>query len=148
MTQVSEVMTPAPLAVGPQTTLREAAEEMDRLDVGALPVCDGGRLVGLLTDRDVTVRATSAGLPPEEASVEMAMTTDPYSCREEDDVSEAERIMAERQIRRLPVVDAAENLVGMVSLGDFAAEGERGVKATLDAISRPVGPDREEEGEG
>jgi CBS domain-containing protein len=143
VTRLSEVMTPAPLAVGPRTSLREAAESMDRLDVGALPVVEDGRLVGLITDRDVTVRATSAGLPPDETWVEQAMTTDPLACREETEVAEAERLMAERQLRRLPVIDAAGALVGMVSLGDIAAESEPGVGHTLDAISRPVGPDRE-----
>jgi CBS domain-containing protein len=143
VTRVSEVMTPAPLAIGPRDSLREAAEEMDRLDVGALPVVADGRLVGMLTDRDVTVRATSAGLPPEETWVEQAMTIEPVFCYEEAEVAEAERMMAQRQLRRLPVLDEAGALVGMVSLGDFAAEGEPGVEPTLDAISRPVGPDRE-----
>lgn len=143
MTTLSEIMTPAPLVVGPDTPLTEAAQEMDRLDVGILPVCEEGRLVGTLTDRDITVRATSVGRDPDEGTVAEAMTTEPRCCSLGASVEEAETLMAEMQIRRLPVVDEHGILVGIVSLGDMAAEHQPGTGQTLDRISRPPGPDRD-----
>jgi len=122
--RVSEIMTRHVEAVSAGDTLEQAARKMQELDVGPLPVCEGGRVVGLLTDRDITVRATAAGCDPTSTLVDDAMSQDIFCCFEDQDVSEAARVMKERQIRRLPVLSRAHELVGIVSLGDLATEAE------------------------
>jgi CBS domain-containing protein len=140
--KIADLMTRDPQTIGPDETLRRAAELMDELDVGLLPVCEGGRLIGVVTDRDITVRATAAGRPPEEATVADVMTSDLRWCFETEDVADAERLMREAQIRRLPVLDEDRRLVGVLSLGDLAAKGAQHVRETLDDISQPPQPDR------
>jgi CBS domain-containing protein len=122
--RVKDVMTPHAECVGPDDTLQEAARKMRDLDVGPLPVCDHDRVVGIVTDRDITVRATAEGLDPKTATVRAAMTEGIDYCFEADDVAEAERLMAERQVRRLPVMNDQKRLVGIVSLGDLAIKDE------------------------
>ena len=141
--QVRDVMTRGVEVVRPDATLQEAAAKMDELDVGPLPVCDGGRLVGFVTDRDITVRATAAGRDPRATRVREVMTTDLLYCFEDQDGAEAAALMAERQVRRLPVLDRDEHLVGIVSLGDLAvgADAARAAEA-LEQISEPARPDR------
>jgi CBS domain-containing protein len=140
--QVSDVMTRNVAVVSPDDCLTEAAFRMDQLNVGALPVCDGVRLVGMVSDRDITVRCTAAGAPPNQTCVSEAMTEEVRWCFEDDPIEEVEEAMAQMQIRRMPVVDAHKQLVGMVSLGDLAAEHAPGSEDTLRAISDPTGPDR------
>lgn len=140
--KIADLMTRDPQTIAPDDTLRRAAELMDDLDVGVLPVCDAGRLVGMVTDRDITVRATAAGESPEAAKVGEIMTTDLRWCYEDEDVEGAERMMRQAQIRRLPVLDRDRRLVGVLSLGDLAAKGARDVRETLDIISQPPQPDR------
>lgn len=142
MTKVSEVMTSNVAAVTPDDSLRRAAQMMDGLNVGILPVCSGRRLVGVITDRDVTVRATSAGQGPDDTRVAAAMTTEIQYCYEDDEISDAEQVMSELQIRRLPVLDAEQNLVGVVTMGDLATRGIASVEATLRKVSEPSKPDR------
>lgn len=101
-----EFMTRDVVTVRPDATVREAARLMDDLNVGVLPVCDGRRLVGIVTDRDITVRATADGMRPDATPVHMVMTDDVCWCFEDDSIEEIEREMARHQIRRLPVVDA------------------------------------------
>src|SRR5947208_71221 len=108
----------------PDATLAEAAEQMKTLDVGLLPVCDGDYLVGMLTDRDITVRAAAAGSDPTTTLVVDTMTPDVIYCYADQEVEEAARVMQEKQIRRLLVLDRDKRLVGIVSLGDLAAEAE------------------------
>src|SRR5438067_768984 len=103
--QVREVMTRAVELVRPDSTLQEAARKMKDLDVGPLPVCDGERLVGMLTDRDITVRATAEGSDPKTARVRDAMTPEVLYCFDDEDVAEAARIMKDKQVRRLPVLN-------------------------------------------
>lgn len=140
--KIADLMTRDPQTIAPDDTLRRAAELMDDLDVGVLPVCDAGRLVGMVTDRDITVRATAAGESPEAAKVGEIMTTDLRWCYEDEDVEGAERMMRQAQIRRLPVLDRDRRLVGVLSLGDLAAKGARDVGETLDIISQPPQPGR------
>jgi CBS domain-containing protein len=140
--RVADVMTRDVAVVSPQASVREAARRMDRLNVGALPVCDGARLVGIVTDRDITVRCTAAGAPPDRTRVCEVMTDDVRWCFEDDPVEEAEQEMAQVQIRRLPVVDGRKRLVGMLSLGDLATERAPGTGDTLRSISEPSEPDR------
>ena len=140
--RVSEVMTRDVAVVAPYDSVREAARRMDQLNVGALPVCNGRRLVGIVTDRDITVRCTAVGARPDTTRVEDAMTDDVRWCYEDDDVEEAEEAMRNMQIRRLPVVDGRKRLVGMLALGDLATDHAPGTEETLRTISEPSEPDR------
>ena len=128
--------------VHPRDSLRRAAQVMDELNVGSLPVCDDNGLVGMITDRDITVRATAAGLAPDAASVADAMTTHARWCSTEQTVQEAMEQMADVQIRRLPVLNAQRQVVGIVSLGDLATRHSGHVAAALRRISDPSMPDR------
>lgn len=153
MQLVYEVMTREVQAVTSRDTVRRAAQMMDDLNVGALPVCDGERLIGMVTDRDITVRATSAGLNPDDALVEQVMSTDVRSCFEDQSLEEVARQMADTQIRRVPVVshDDARRLVGIVSLGDIATKAAGGarrhvVEQVVEKVSFPSEPDRSSQG--
>ena len=119
--RVAEVMTPDPIVIGPEETIERAAELMGRVDVGALPVCDGGRLVGLVTGRDLADRAASARCAPGRTPVSSVMTADVRWATTEDDPRAAELLMSDLQVRRLPVMDCDRHLVGIVSLNDLAA---------------------------
>src|SRR6185436_2326340 len=103
-------------------TLEHAARRMEELNIGPLPVCEGNRVVGILTDRDITVRATAAGCDPKTTMVSDVMSHDIIRCYEDDDVKAAGRLMKERQVRRLLVMNRANDLVGIVSLGDLATD--------------------------
>jgi CBS domain-containing protein len=140
--RVGDVMTRDVMVISPRASVREAARKMDQLNVGALPVCDGRRLVGMITDRDITVRCTAAGGPPENTRVHEIMSEDLRWCFEHDPVEHVERDMAELQIRRMPVVDRGKKLVGIVSLGDLAVENVPGTGEVLRRISEPSEPDR------
>jgi CBS domain-containing protein len=140
--KVADLMTRDPQIIDPETTLKHAAELMDGLDVGLLLVCEGGRLIGVVTDRDITVRGTAAGQRPDETKVADVMTSDLRWCFEDEDVADAERLMRDSQIRRLPVLDQNRKIVGVLSLGDLAAKGARDVRETLDVISQPPQPHR------
>jgi CBS domain-containing protein len=138
--KVKEIMTRDVDVVSPETTLRDAAERMSHLDVGVLPVCDNDRLVGVITDRDITVRATADGLDPFATQVGEVMSKDELiTCFEEEDVEVATRKMRDKQVRRLPVLNDERRLVGILALGDVAVDhGDRGESAeTLKEISRP-----------
>jgi CBS domain-containing protein len=139
---VSEVMTREVKTVRPDDSLMQAAARIEELDVGMLPVCDGERLVGMLTDRDITTRATAAGMNPRSARVQEVMTADVVYCFEDQDVSEATQLMQEKQIRRLAVLDRSKRLVGVVALGDLATKhDDQAQKAeTLETISQPQRP--------
>ena len=137
-----EVMTPDPTAVNPSDTLQRAAQLMDQLNVGVLPVVEEGRLRGVLTDRDIVVRSTSVGQDPGQARVAEVMTDEVRSLPETAEVLEALRLMQSAQIRRLPITGEGGELVGIVSLGDLAAAGTPEAGDALEAISTPSEPDR------
>ena len=118
--QLKDIMTPRVEVISPEATLQEAAQKMSQLDVGPLPVCDGEQLVGMLTDRDITVRAVAEGCDPTTTTVREAMTPDLVYCFEDQAVQEAARLMEQYQIRRLPILNRHKRLVGIVSLGDLA----------------------------
>lgn len=142
--RAGDVMTRDVAAVRPDTTVRQAARMMRELNVGVLPVCDGQHLVGVLTDRDIVVRATADGMQPDTTLVLAVMTSDVCWCYEDDLVEKIGREMAGRQIRRVPVVDRDKRLVGIVSLGDLAEDRAPGTEGTLRSISHPAAPDRKE----
>ncbi|OJH36570.1 CBS domain-containing protein [Cystobacter ferrugineus] len=135
---IREVMTRDVEVIGPQDTLRDAAEKMRSLNVGALPVCQGDRVVGMLTDRDIVVRAIALGMDSASTSVEDAMTGNVQYCFEEDDALGVLTRMRDMQVRRFIVVNEDERLVGIVSLGDLSqVMSEQRVGETLEGISEP-----------
>ena len=142
--QVREIMTPGVEVIHPDATLKEAAEKMSRLDIGPLPVCDGERLVGMLTDRDITVRVTAQGCDPNTTKVHEAMTSEVVYCFEDQNVQTAAQMMEMRQVRRVPVLNRDKRLVGIVSLGDLSVETQDQNLAgkTLEGISEPGKPNR------
>jgi CBS domain-containing protein len=142
MTTVADLMTRDPATVGPDDSVLRAAQLMDELNVGSLPVCRGGELLGIVTDRDITVRATAAGLNPATTPVDLVMTDRVRCCSSTHSAAEVLRRMSSVQIRRLPVVDDDYRLVGIISLGDIAAMKCEGVEGTLRNISSPAQPDR------
>jgi CBS domain-containing protein len=141
--QLKDVMTREVAVILPDTTLTEAAAQMDALNVGSLPVCDGDRVLGVITDRDIAVRATAAGRDPLATRVGDVMTTDIVYGFDDQDVAAAARLMQEKQIRRLLVLNRAKRLVGIVSLGDLAVEAgdERLAGEALKQISEPAEPE-------
>ena len=140
--QIREIMTGGVAVIHPDSTLDEAAAEMKRLDIGLLPVCDGNQLVGIVTDRDITVRSVAQSEDPTSHQVRDIMTPDAVSCFEDQDVAEAARLMQEKQIRRVLVLNRDERLVGVVSLGDLAAVtgNEQLAGETLERVSDPTPP--------
>lgn len=136
--QLSDIITRNVETIGPQTTVREAAQRMRSMDVGSLPVCDGAHLLGMITDRDITIRAIADGRDPANTPVTDAMTPNVEYVFEDDDVNRAAQIMQDKQIRRLPVVNREKRLVGIVALGDLARMGnDRMSGDTLQDISDP-----------
>jgi len=121
--KVKEIMTPGVECIRPDDTLQQAARKMRDLDVGPLPVCgENERLVGMLTDRDITVRAVAEGKDPGTSRVRDAMSEGVCYCFEDDEVAAAARQMQEKQLRRLVVLNRDKRLTGIVSLGDLAVE--------------------------
>ena len=137
---LKEIMTHDVEVVSPGDTLEQAARKMEERNVGPMPVCEGNRVVGMLTDRDITVRAVAAGCDPKTTLVADAMTQDIISCYDDQDVEDAARVMKEKQVRRLLVLSRANDLVGIVSLGDLATEaGDRGQPGeVLKKVSEPA----------
>lgn len=143
MKTVGEVMTRGVRTLAPADTLQFAAQAMDELAVGSIPVCDGQRLVGMVTDRDITIRGTAHGLPADRTPLEQILSTDVQWCYDDQSVEAAARLMCEAQVRRLPVVDRSKELVGMLSLGDVAVKfGPEEAARALETISTPAEPDR------
>jgi CBS domain-containing protein len=127
-------------------TLQRAAEKMRDLDVGSLPVCEGGEVVGIITDRDITIRAVAIGSDPVRAMVNEAMTREVLCCSENDAVEEAARIMQENQVRRIMVLNEDNDLVGITSLGEIATITENRLLAgeTLESVSEESHEAKEE----
>jgi CBS domain-containing protein len=143
-TKVSEVMTRAVDVISPEATLDEAAERMRRLDVGPLPVAEGDRLLGMITDRDITVRATADSRDPTTTRVSEIMTPEVVFTYEDEDVKEAAKLMQDHQLRRLVVLNRDKKLVGIVSLGDLAVEtkDDKLKGQVLEDVSKPADPQR------
>jgi CBS domain-containing protein len=141
--QLHEIMTRDVETIRPESMLPEAARKMKELNVGSLPVCDNRRLVGIVTDRDITIRAVADGRNPQETQVQAAMTPELIYCYEDQDVREAAHIMETQQIRRLPIVDRQHQLVGIIALGDLAVDASRKMSGeVLEQISEPAKPKR------
>jgi CBS domain-containing protein len=132
---VSEVMTAQVVTATPRTTIAEVARTMAKIESGAVPVVDDGRVVGLITDRDIVIRVVAEGLGTD-IPVADVMTANVETCREDDNVVNATAKMGAKQIRRLVVLDDQGRLAGIVSLGDIAVDyGAKRVGETLEEIS-------------
>ena len=143
MQTISEIMSRDVRTIGPGAGLQEAAQLMRDMDVGALPVCDGRRLMGMVTDRDIAVRAVARGVAPQGATVAEVMSRDVSWCFADQSVGEVLQQMGDRQLRRIPVVERGSmELAGMVSLGDLAVRQGAPVDSTLEDISRANPPQR------
>ena len=140
---ICDIMSRDVRTVAPDATLQWAAQTMLSAGVGALPVCDGDRLLGVITDRDIAIRAVAVGLPGT-APVAQAMTVDALFAYEDEEVEAALLRMKAQQVRRLVVLDRARRLVGIVSLGDIAVEPDAArcdqVGTALAGISNPMAP--------
>lgn len=138
---IREIMTKGAHRVGPNTPIVEAAGLMRLHDIGVLPVTDQGRIVGILTDRDIVVQLVASGADLRSARVENAMSTGSISVYEDQDVDEGAALMQKYQVRRLPVLNRAEELVGIVSLGDVAVDVHAGLSGkVLKEVSEPAAP--------
>ena len=138
--KVGEIMTRGVEVASPDDTLRQAASRMAELDTGALPVGEGDRLVGMLTDRDIAARVVAQGKGPD-TRVREAMTPEVRYCFEDEDLDAVVRDMGENKVRRLPVMSRDKRLVGIVSFGDVALYADRGqTDAAAAAVSEPGGP--------
>ena len=145
MTTVADVMTRGVRTMSPTDTLARAAQAMDELNVGVIPVCDGEKLVGVVTDRDIVVRGVAQECDIKTTKLADVMSANVRCATEDQDVDEVLGEMADSQIRRMPVVDGQQRLVGIVSLGDIAdkdMEDELDVAQSLAEISSPAQPDR------
>ncbi len=144
MNQVCDVMTRDVRVVAPSDSMQRAAQCMDELNVGSVPVCDGQKLVGMVTDRDITVRGVAANKAAASTPVSDVMSTSVRWCTEDQPVGDVMDEMRDAQIRRMPVVDQDKKLVGIISLGDLADRGadDARVGEVLRDISTPSEPDR------
>jgi CBS domain-containing protein len=146
--RVREIMTQNPSCCTPEATVREAAQLMQASDCGCIPVVEeagSNRLAGIITDRDIAVRVVAAGKGPD-TRVREVMSSEPTGCAEDDDVREVERVMVERQVRRVPVVDRSGSCIGIVAQADLARHeaeiGEIEVSRVIERISEPAPPSR------
>jgi CBS domain-containing protein len=140
--QVQEIMTREVDVIGPNATVRDAACRMRDENIGALPVGENDRLIGMVTDRDIVVRAVTQDRPPGNMSVRDVMSEHIYYCFEDDDVDRAAQVMAEHQVRRLPVLNRDKRLVGIVALADLGRSGGDTAKEALEGVSEPSGQAR------
>ena len=145
MTTVADVMTRDVRSMSPSDTVSKAAQAMDELNVGVIPVCEGGKLVGMVTDRDIVVRGIARECDMKTAKLADVMSSNVRCATEGQEIDEILDQMADSQIRRMPVVDGNQRLVGIVSLGDIADKDpgdELDVAQSLAEISSPAKPDR------
>lgn len=136
MTTVADIMTRNVRTLAPTDTVRRAAQSMGELNVGSIPVCNGKKLVGMVTDRDITLRGVAEGLDAEKTLLSDIMSKDVKWCFEDQSLEEVMETMAASQIRRLPVVSRDKELVGILSLGDLATKTDNEeVASVLEDIS-------------
>jgi CBS domain-containing protein len=135
---VREVMTREVQIATPEQSIRDAAQLMARIDAGTIPVGKDNRLVGILTDRDIAVRAVARGLGPD-TPVRDIMSAEVKYCFDDQSIEEVARNMADIQVRRLPVVNRDKRLVGILSLGDLAVRSDASTDDALRGVSRPGG---------
>jgi CBS domain-containing protein len=137
--KMKDILTKDPQVISPEAMICEAGKMMKESDIGMLPVCDGERLVGAITDRDLAVRAVAEGHDPSKTRVRDVMTAGICWCFEDQTLEEVAARMEEKKIRRMPVVDRNKRLVGIASLGDFAlrSKNEHLTEEILESVSQP-----------
>ena len=141
--KISDVMTRDVQTVSPDQPVQEAASFMLSSDAGAIPVTENGRLIGMITDRDIAVRGIAKGYGPD-TPVRQLMTNDLVILRLDDNVEDAAIKMSDAQVRRLPVIDQDERLCGIVSLGDLSREADEDTASeALEGVSQPGGDHRQ-----
>lgn len=140
--KVHEVMSDSPRCVTPETLVSEAAQLMESDDIGSLPILDGEQLTGMVTDRDIVIRAVARGKDPRGMPVREVASSELVTIHANDDLADALRLMASQQVRRLPVVDEDSRLVGILTQADIAAVAkEKSVGEMVEEISKsPTGP--------
>ena len=138
MTKVADIMTRSVATVQREETIQAAARRMREMDVGSLPVLDGQAVVGMVTDRDITIRGVADGMVAQESRVADVMTPEVRWCRADDSIEELMEEMGDAQVRRLPVLDGSNEVVGIVALGDLATRQSAHTDETLREISTPA----------
>ena len=138
--KIKQIETTEPEVVSPDALICEAARMMEEHDIGMLPVCDGERLVGAVTDRDLVIRAMARGYDPLNTKVRDIMTPNLCCCSEDDELEAVAHVMEQNQIRRVPVLNGSKRLVGIVSLGDFAvrSHNRRLTEEVLEGVCQPA----------
>ena len=139
---VKDVMHEGAETARPDDSVKHAAILMEACEIGPVPVCDGGRLVGIVTDRDIAVRAVAAGRDPDATRVREVMTAEHIiTCRPDQPIEEVVELMRRHEVRRLPVLDAGRRLIGMVALADLARYADVVTRAAaVRAVSQPTEP--------
>jgi len=136
--QVHGIMTQPVDVIDSSTTSRDAAKRIRDENIGALPIRENGELVGMVTDRDIVARAVALNSLPSSTSVSEVMSRGIYYCFEDDSLEEAARIMAEHQVRRLPVLNRAQELVGIIAMADIARSGDKEAEEeAIEGVSQP-----------
>jgi CBS domain-containing protein len=135
---ISQIMTPEVIVASPNDTLRSAAQTMAEHDLGILPVCENGELVGMLSDRDITIRAVAHGLSLDDTRINQLLGTEARYMYEDQTVEDAASYMKRFQVRRLPVLNSEYQLVGIVSLADLALTDSLAATDALIGISQPA----------
>ena len=137
--KISEVMTSEVETIRPDQSVQEAASFMLKADAGSIPVTEGDKLIGMITDRDIAVRGIAKGRGPD-TPVRDLMTGDIVSAHEDEEVADVAAKMSQAQVRRMPVIDSEQRLCGIVSLGDLSREGDSGsATVALEGVSQPGG---------
>jgi len=133
-----DVMTKNPTTCSPQSPVTEAAQLMEREGVGAIPVCDNGKLEGIVTDRDIAVRVVAGGRDPRQTTIGDVMTRDPKCVSADEPINRALEVMESSQVRRIPVIDGAGKLVGIIAQADIATRlnDDHATGEVVEAISR------------
>ena len=140
--QIREIMSSEVELIAPNSTLRDAACMMRAEDIGAIPVGENDRLIGMITDRDIAIRCVAEDRQPSQCLVREAMSKKVCYCFEDDELDAAARIMADHQVRRLPVLNRNKRLVGVISLADLSLCDPLMVKSALEGSSQPSGSPR------
>ena len=137
--RVSEAMTREVRVANPGQSIREVAKIMAEIDAGAMPVGDNDRLVGMITDRDIAIRAVAQGKGPDTPVRDVMTTEQVLYCYEDEELDHVAKNMSEQQVRRLPVVNREKRLVGIVSLGNLAQKEGRAANKAVKGVTKPGG---------
>jgi CBS domain-containing protein len=137
--RVSEAMTREVRLATPGQSIRDAAKMMAEIDAGALPVGENDRLIGMITDRDIAIRAVAQGKGPDTPVRDVMSTQQVLYCFDDEDLDHVAKNMSDEQVRRLPVVNREKRLVGIVSLGDLANRERKAAGKAVTGVSKPGG---------